>query len=187
MADGDGRHRRSDRLGLAGGILLFAWASAVEAGGQPLPHVVGGTPQAQALLSTAARRSTLVAEILGTLDRSDLRVVVEVGRFLSLDTGCLHFVAAIPARRYVRVRVSITLKPDEQIGWLAHELWHAFEVAAAPEVRSEAALAALYRRIGVERERGRFYETPGACDFQARVRWQLTHPSERAAPRTPGR
>jgi len=34
------------------------------------------------------------------------------------------------------------------VPWLAHELWHAVEIAGAPEVRDRASLLRLYQRIG---------------------------------------
>jgi len=37
---------------------------------------------------------------------------------------------------------------DELIPWLAHELWHATEIAGAPAVRDGSGLMRLYNRIG---------------------------------------
>ena len=59
------------------------------------------------------------------------------------------------------IRVSIRLSPLDRIALLGHELRHATEVAAAPDVRDEAALARLIARIGWAKSRGQF-ETDAA-------------------------
>ena len=36
---------------------------------------------------------------------------------------------------------------NDLLPWLAHELWHAVEIAAAPEVRDRVSLLRFYERI----------------------------------------
>lgn len=60
----------------------------------------------------------------------------------------LQFVSATPKGRYLRVAVRQMGVDDELVPWLAHELWHAVEIAGAPEVRSQSTLVAFYERIG---------------------------------------
>ena len=63
--------------------------------------------------------------------------------------GQLVIVPLAHAQRYVRIQiVAITCSPDETIALIGHELRHALEVAAAPEVSDRQRLAELYRRIG---------------------------------------
>jgi hypothetical protein len=49
-----------------------------------------------------------------------------------------------------------------QVAALGHELQHAMEVADAPDVRDEGALARFYARIGTEGALPRSYDTLAA-------------------------
>ena len=78
------------------------------------------------------------------------------------------------ATRYLLVRIDPWRAPmSERIALLGHELQHALEVAASPEVREEGGLETLYRRIGWEGMRGQF-ETKAAQVMGNRVRAQLS-------------
>jgi hypothetical protein len=57
----------------------------------------------------------------------------------------------------------------ELIAWMGHELWHAVEVAGAPEVRDQATLLRLYQRIGVAGASGTTAETTKAQEVWMRV------------------
>jgi predicted DNA-binding transcriptional regulator YafY len=52
---------------------------------------------------------------------------------------------------------------------LGHELQHAMEIAAAPDVRDTVTLRALYLRIGYERTNGGYYETDAALEVGRQV------------------
>ena len=51
-------------------------------------------------------------------------------------------------QRYVRIQIVNHLSPEDTIALIGHELRHALEVAAAPEVRDQKGLMELYQRIG---------------------------------------
>lgn len=102
--------------------------------------------KAAALLQAGIARSATFRLLVETLDQSDLVVYVET-RQLTLP-GQLQFMSATPGGRYVRVSVRPMGLDNELVPWLAHELWHAVEIAGAPEVRDGASLLRFYERIG---------------------------------------
>ncbi len=133
-------------------------------------------PGATALLASGSERSSIIADLLSEVDRTDVVVYVSdlmpgmpVG-----PTSSMVFLTSDPTGRYLLVRVdSNRLSPSERIEALGHELHHALEVALAPEVMDAAGMAQLYRRIGWESGVGRF-ESSGARATGRRVRKQLT-------------
>jgi hypothetical protein len=133
------------------------------------------TPGGAELLLEARRRSTIVASLVRRFETTDAVVYVTDALptvrngpksnlvFLSLDTTV----------RYLRIWLDGSrLSPSERIAALGHELFHALEVATAPEVRDARSFTQLYRRIGWESTKDRF-ETQGARDMSARIRKYL--------------
>jgi hypothetical protein len=105
----------------------------------------------KALFRTGLERSGLLRELVERVDAGN--VVVYIGLNLAIDkslAGSLAFVGDVGSYRYLRVAINPNLRPEHIIASLAHELQHVLEVVAHPEVRSEADLLALYRRIGHE-------------------------------------
>jgi hypothetical protein len=102
--------------------------------------------KAAALLQAGAARSATFRQLTETLERSDLVVYVET-RKLTLF-GQVRFVTATPAGRYVRVSVREMGVDNDLLPSLAHELWHATEIAGAPEVKDETSLVKFFERIG---------------------------------------
>ncbi len=80
------------------------------------------------------------------LEDSNLIIYFET-RPLNLP-GQLQLVAAAPGCRHLRASVRTPGLDIDQTEWLAHELWHAVEIAAATDVRDQASLLRLYQRIG---------------------------------------
>ncbi len=133
------------------------------------------SPGAIALLATAAERSSIVANLLEDIEQTDLVVYVSdsMPGFSAGPKSHMVFLSRDAAARYLLVRVdSRRLSPSEGIVALGHELHHALEVAAAPEVMDAAGMEQLYRRIGWESGSGRF-ETGGAKDTSQHVWKQL--------------
>ena len=104
--------------------------------------------EAAALLTDARRVSPTVARQMADLDRSGVVVYVKVRLVPRCSTGRLALLGASGDVRYLKIEISATNRRDDAIGWLGHELQHALEVAAAADVRNEAGLERLYRRIG---------------------------------------
>ena len=108
---------------------------------------------ASTLLDRAVEGSSIVASLLEQIEETDLVVYVtdsmpqEVGG----ATSYLLFLSCEEGSRYLMIRLDrFRLTPRERIKWLGHELQHALEVAAAPQVRDAAGMAQLYQRIGWE-------------------------------------
>lgn len=103
-------------------------------------------PKAAALLAAGKAGSATFRLLTETIEQSDLVVYVET-RQLKLP-GQLLFVTATPGGRYLRIAVRAQGLDYHLIPWLAHELWHAVELARAPEVRDREGLLRFYQRIG---------------------------------------
>ncbi len=130
------------------------------------------SPGAAALLADAAARAPVVRALLEELDRTD--VVVYLTDKMTGQEGepraYLSFVSCAAGLRYLLVRINKwRLQPVDRPVWLGHELEHALEVAAAPDVKDAASLAVLYSHIGWEVKAGR-YESEGAREVGNRVR-----------------
>jgi hypothetical protein len=136
----------------AGFVVLAAGIGAPAASAQDdgAPAAVSrlrpADPRASALLREGYSRSATFRLLVEAVEQSDLIVHVETCP-LSLP-GQLEFAVATPARRYLRVSVRAMNVDDDVLPWLAHELWHAVEIARAPEVRDGASLLRFYERIG---------------------------------------
>ncbi|MCX6551429.1 MAG: hypothetical protein NTY02_10565 [Acidobacteria bacterium] len=129
-------------------------------------HVRGADAKARLLLRDGAARSATLSGLLDALESSDVVVHVETG---ALDRpGRLLFVTAGPDCRFLRISIKVPGRDADLIAWLGHELQHAVEIAAAPEVRDQNGVMDLYRRIGfADRSTG---ESKRAQDVWARVR-----------------
>jgi hypothetical protein len=98
------------------------------------------------LLRAGCERSRTFRMLVERIEASDLIVHVEA-RHQALP-GQLQFVSANPGGRYIRVSVRVLGLDDDLIPWLGHELWHAVEIAGAPEVRDRDSLRRFFERIG---------------------------------------
>lgn len=123
------------------------------------PHVRPLGPTAAAFLADAGRRAAVVRDLVARLADTDVVVYVEdsqggCGRGVR---ACLTFLVSAATVRYLLVRIDRwQVAPWDRIGWLAHELQHALEIAHAPEVRDEATLTRFYNRVGWRSGPGRF-------------------------------
>lgn len=113
--------------------------------------------------TTSALLSSLVADarehsptFLGLIERlegSDMIVYLEAAPNMeSRFRGRVHFMGASAGYRYLRIQIRTSMNRSDIIGSIAHELQHANEIAAHPEVVCEDDLADLYRRIGDEHD-----------------------------------
>ncbi len=130
---------------------------------------------ALALIEAAAARSAIVQTLLDDLERTDVVVYIadSMPGAVVGPKSAMTLVSAATATRYLMVRIdSMRLPLQERMAALGHELYHALEVAAAPEVKDNAGLARLYRRIGWETSAGRF-ESPGAQNATFQIGLQL--------------
>ena len=94
-------------------------------------------------------KSDTFRSMVDRLERSNVFVYLEVGQCPnSLVMSCAHLLGSAGGYRYVRVAISLKHEWPVMACQIAHEVQHALEIAAAPDVIDERSLAVLYRRIG---------------------------------------
>jgi len=138
--------------------------------------------KAAVLLAAGRERSATFRTLIETLAGSDLVVYVET-RQLTLP-GQLQLVSATPGGRYVRVSVKVMGLENDLLEWLAHELWHAVELAGAPQVRDQASLLRFFEEVGGGSRAGGSVEmeTRKAQEIQSRILTELRRGTSSRAP-----
>lgn len=127
--------------------LLLLAATAADAQAQLL-RLRASDPTIQRALAEGERGSATFRRLVTTIRRSDLIVhVLPMNRRRRAD-GCLVFVTAAGAARYLRIFVRVDLSLPSLVGLLGHELTHAAEIASEPAVRDGTGMRGLYERIG---------------------------------------
>jgi uncharacterized protein YbjT (DUF2867 family) len=140
----------------------------------PMRHVRTTNGYLQRLLRTGAGHSYTFRSLLARLERSDVIVYVEPGVTLPRHlSGRLQLVTSSSRQRYVRAEVTMDATPNEIIALIAHELQHATELAAAPDVRDESSFGRLFQRIGHRGATDFEFETWAALDIGRAVKKEL--------------
>jgi hypothetical protein len=159
-------------------LALAAIVLPAAAAGAP-PHNRGHlrpqTPAAADLVDRAIADVPEVAALVRALDDSNVYVYVTESAVGGPGDppAYLRFITTTAGRRMLLVRIDRwTILPRDRIAVLAHELQHAVEIAAHPEVRDAHTMADLYRRIGWQTTHGCF-ETDAARDMTTLVRRRL--------------
>jgi hypothetical protein len=138
--------------------------------------------EARNLIEAAVVLSPTIARLVTALQSSDLIVGIGTQAFQKKSLkGEARIIAATPGVRHVRITIGIPGAQPALLSVLGHELQHAVEIAAAPDVRDAPTLRAHYLRIGYERANGGYYETDAALEVGRQVS------AEVAASRTPRR
>jgi hypothetical protein len=128
-------------------------------------------PIAAATLDFAMARSEIVRALIATLERSNVVVHIESSRTLPAGIGGMtRFVTSRGGFRYLRITIGADLSKSNRTAILAHELQHAYEVAASPADDLES-VRQLFTDAG--HGDGEFFETPAALDAEKRVRLEL--------------
>jgi hypothetical protein len=165
-------------LALAVGMSALhpAPAAALDA---PAAQVRSSNSRIREALAYAVSRSSLLEELIATLNRLDRVVYVEEGRCPHQEQrSCLQLMPT-PGGKYLLVRIDSRQPERAVVAQLAHELYHAVEIARAPGVVDAASFTSLYDRIG---QRGCYqqvnscWETDAAVSFAASVTRQLSGP-----------
>jgi hypothetical protein len=126
------------------------------------------------LLSDGVRRSRTFADLVTRIHETDVIVYIEQTYSLPPDmAGRILLQTVAGGQRYLRVQVRATLHGDPTIAVIAHELRHALEVAGDSQVRDDAGLVTLYRRIGHISYGTRGYDTDAADATGRQVRDEL--------------
>jgi hypothetical protein len=119
-------------------------------------------------------RSATFVSLVEALDRSDVIVYIETSRSMPSSLAGRMLIAAGPAnQRYLRIQLSAAPRGVELISLIGHELQHALEVAASPQVRDEQSLITLYRAIGHGPRGQHKYDTVAAQNAGRQVRTEL--------------
>ena len=140
-------------------------------------HVRSDSADIRALIHDAAERSATVRELLEELDESNVIVYVQLRLFPSqLLDGRLGFISSTRRARFLAIELACPRTRDAQMATLAHELYHAVEIARAPWVVGADTLARYYETIGsvTNPSRDRLtFETEAARETALRVRREL--------------
>jgi hypothetical protein len=120
------------------------------------------------------RRSVTFADLVAAVNATDVIVYIQrVDKLPPTIAGQLMIVPVPNAQRYLRIHVLDRLAPYDTIALIGHELRHALEVAAAPDVRDHRGLTQLYKRIGTAGGQSHSFDTPAAQNSGRRVRQEL--------------
>lgn len=139
----------------------------------PTRHVRGLDRDALSTLERGARRSYTFARLLDTLERSDVIVYVEtLATMPNSLAGRMLFAGSAHGQRYVRIQIA-PAPDDDMAAVLGHELQHAIEIAEAPEVHDDTAMAALYKRIGQSSGDAWHFDTIAARETGRTVKGEL--------------
>ncbi len=110
-------------------------------------HVRGLDHRMAALLDEGRARSATFRDLCDRLERSDLIVLVKVGA-VHLAPAVTNFITSSPRSRFLAITVRIPEMDDVILGWLAHELQHAVEMASAPEVIDGRTMMEFFQKHG---------------------------------------
>ena len=126
-------------------------------------------------LARGVERSATFRALVERIDHGDVLVYIDAP--LNLRHGLsasLTWMAVIPGARMVRASLRRSLSDREAVSMLGHELQHVVELLDHPEVRSEATLSDLYRRIGhASTSEDRHWDTAAARRAGEAVRLEL--------------
>lgn len=139
------------------------------------PRVRPGDARSALLLREGAERSPTFDRMLHALDGGDLVVYVTMDPQLPRNiAGTLTWTTKTPLMRYVRIAINPSLRRASAVAALGHELQHAIEVAAHPEIDDAGAFHAFYAATGDQGGSGLgSFDTADARDAGRTVRAEL--------------
>lgn len=138
------------------------------------PAIRPRSPIVNATIEYGLKRSpTLVAEF-AEIQASDIVVYIDTEtRAMSDLHGYVSFISHTLFCRYVRVVLNASLNLSQLAAVLGHELQHAIEIAAHPDVVDSESLSAMYERFGHHARRDRTYDSVEAVEVGLRVAAEL--------------
>jgi hypothetical protein len=129
------------------------------------------------LVDEATQRSPAVRALIDRLEGFDVTVYIRLQSFDQFDLeGRVGMLAAPSSHRYLVIELARGRTGYSQMATLAHELFHATEIAAEPSVVDVQSLAAFYARIGIQTGNHagrRTFETVGAAAAGEKTRREL--------------
>lgn len=184
---------RSARRTAALAVAILLTFSTLSAGTAPKPTdenpaapqstesggVVSSTPWVLGLIAEGMAESPTFAGITSQLLVSNVIATVEPAiQMKSGLSGYTEFVARTDKRRYVRIYFDPKLQRHQAIAIIGHELRHALEIAAHPEVVDESTLKAMYAAVG--RGQGNRWDSDGAVEAGRTILRELLAPAATA-------
>ena len=145
---------------------------------QSTRHVRAVTPAAHALLTEAVAKSSVLNLLIGQLDSTDIFVYIEITGSPEIPLARTKLVTAVPGARFLRVALNAQVPPWDRLPLLAHELQHALEIAADPDVHDDDGIRRLFQRVGFSGGMDK-YETAAAREVERRVRVELVRVNAR--------
>jgi hypothetical protein len=129
------------------------------------------------LVDEAAQRSPAIRESIDRLQELDVTVYVHTRMLTQPDLdGRVSLLSISRGHRYLVIELACGRNEITQMATLAHELFHAIEIAEEPSVINHETLAAFYSRIGIKTGDSsglRTFETEAAAAAGVRARRQL--------------
>ena len=154
--------------------------SALHARGpaRDLPRLRPLDAEARALVQTGFDLSPSLRALAASLERTDVVVYLRAARLPQRMDGQLTFLSAVAGLRYVMVEVAWERSEVRRISTLGHELQHALEVAARPDIVDPDSMARAYADFGVQREGQRTgwqaFDTIAAMEAGERIWREIT-------------
>jgi len=172
------RRKRLARVALHAVFVCVSLFYASKAFGAEAAGVRSTNPAVTTLIKEGATRSASFQRLLERVDELNGIVYVEFGHcaFGHLNGCLLPFVMTTNGGRYLRILVTpdqTRASHDGLIALIAHELQHALEVLAHPEVVDLESMLAMYARIGRPLSGRSGYETSEAHAAQEAVLSEL--------------
>ena len=182
------RSNRSDapavsRIVLLAGVLTLAVGATLQAQASPIgdpasPHVRPAR-EIRALFDEAALGSPEIRASIDRLEALDVTVYIRARSFWQTDLeGQVALLASAHGHRYLLIELACGRLEVAQMATLAHELFHALEIARQPSIVDTRTLAAFYARAGRQTSgmSGRLtFETTAAAEAGQRARRELMH------------
>ena len=129
--------------------------------------------QMQELLTFGLEMSPSMRALVASLNASDVVVYLRCARLPPRIDGQLTFVSSGGGLRYVVVRIAWDRSQMRRLSILGHELQHALEIAARPDIVDQESLALAYAGFGFKREslghRSAAFDTDAAIHAGDRV------------------
>jgi len=134
-------------------------------------------PELKKMIETGSRESPTFRHLVEQLDATSLVVYLRFNPCGGAVAACLRFVAPQGSTRRVLIVLDrFGRSRSDLIALLAHELQHALEIAAAPQVIDDASFRDFYESTGLHASAG--YETTAATRTTRLVASELSerHP-----------
>lgn len=144
-----------------------------------VPRLRPLSDQAAQVLAAGRRWSPTIRTMLDQIEQSDIILHIDFTLKHDVPRAVTRLVTATTDFRYVRVSVNPRQTSARRLELFAHELQHVLEIAAAPEVRDQAAMVEYFKRIGTRSRVTGNFETDAALAVELTVRGELSSRSSR--------